>query len=115
MQLVSRFTNGLREQIKDELSLHTVWTLSEAVNLALKVEAKQAKQATRTSFQRKTYIESSQMKTNTPSFSQHPNSQPRPPKPNESQYTNVGPSRQPMKTTPQYTTAPQNPNANKVL
>lgn len=57
IRLVSRFLNGLKDQIRDKLSLHTLWTLSEVVNLALKVETKLARQNTRPSYQRRFYNE----------------------------------------------------------
>lgn len=46
VQLVSHFLNGLKDTIRDELDLHTIWTLFEVVDLAQKVEAKIARQAT---------------------------------------------------------------------
>lgn len=38
-QLVARYTGGLKEIIQDKLGLNSMWTLSQAVNFALKVEA----------------------------------------------------------------------------
>lgn len=63
IQLVSKYINGLRDQIKDELSLRTVWTLSNVVNLALKVEIKQTKQFQKPTYSKKTYIETQHSKT----------------------------------------------------
>lgn len=37
-QQVARFVGGLRLEIQDKVSLHTVSTLSKAVNLALKID-----------------------------------------------------------------------------
>ncbi|KAG7961926.1 hypothetical protein I3843_09G040300 [Carya illinoinensis] len=37
-QQVARYIGGLRVAIQDKVTLHTVWTLSEAVNLAMKIE-----------------------------------------------------------------------------
>lgn len=41
VHLVSRYTNGLKEQIKDEISLYVI----KNFNLALKLELKHNKQA----------------------------------------------------------------------
>ncbi|CAM8953952.1 unnamed protein product [Rhodiola kirilowii] len=41
-QLVARYLNGLRPPIQDRI-LHTIWTLDEAVRIALKVEAQLAR------------------------------------------------------------------------
>ncbi|PKU80123.1 hypothetical protein MA16_Dca024582 [Dendrobium catenatum] len=37
-QLVARYIGGLKESIQDKLELNTVWTMPQAVNLAMKVE-----------------------------------------------------------------------------
>ncbi|PKU66437.1 hypothetical protein MA16_Dca009680 [Dendrobium catenatum] len=38
VQLVARYIGGLRESIQDKLEMNSVWTLSQAVNYALKAE-----------------------------------------------------------------------------
>lgn len=63
IQLVSRYINGLHDHIKDDLSLHIVWTLSDTVNLALKVKTKQTKQFQKPTYFRKTYIKTQHSKT----------------------------------------------------
>ncbi|XP_020679468.2 uncharacterized protein LOC110097438 [Dendrobium catenatum] len=42
-QLVARYVGGLKEAIQDKLELNTVWSLSQAVNYALKVEVQLAR------------------------------------------------------------------------
>ncbi|KAI0495171.1 hypothetical protein KFK09_025321 [Dendrobium nobile] len=42
-QLVARYVGGLKEAIQDKLELNTVWSLSQAVNYALKVEMQMAR------------------------------------------------------------------------
>jgi hypothetical protein len=42
-QQVARYVGGLRMAIQDQVSLHTVWNLSEAVNLAMKIESQMAR------------------------------------------------------------------------
>ncbi|KAI0514129.1 hypothetical protein KFK09_010163 [Dendrobium nobile] len=42
-QLVARYVGGLKEAIQDKLELNTVWSLSQAVNYALKVEIQQSR------------------------------------------------------------------------
>jgi hypothetical protein len=37
-QQVARYIDGLRLPIQDQVSLHTVWNLSEAIKLAMKIE-----------------------------------------------------------------------------
>lgn len=34
VQIVSRFLGELKESIKDAFSLHIIWTLTDAINLA---------------------------------------------------------------------------------
>ncbi|XP_028552635.1 uncharacterized protein LOC110101527 [Dendrobium catenatum] len=43
-QLVARYVEGLKEAIQDKLELSTVWSLSQAVNYALKEEMQLARQ-----------------------------------------------------------------------
>jgi hypothetical protein len=38
-QQVAWYIGGLRMAIQDQVPLHTVWTLSEAMNLARKIES----------------------------------------------------------------------------
>ncbi|PKU79630.1 putative mitochondrial protein [Dendrobium catenatum] len=38
-QLVARFVGGLREQLQEKLEMNSIWSLSQAVNFALKAEA----------------------------------------------------------------------------
>ncbi|XP_020691321.2 uncharacterized protein LOC110105961 [Dendrobium catenatum] len=45
VQLVARYIGGLKELIQDKLELNSVWTLSQAVNFALKVEMQLARQS----------------------------------------------------------------------
>lgn len=61
-QIVSRFINCLREQIKNELSFHTTWNLSDVINLALKVKPRHSKQQHWTVSFKKTYSNSTQPK-----------------------------------------------------
>ncbi|CAL9163076.1 unnamed protein product [Musa hybrid cultivar] len=42
-QLVARYVNGLRIMIRDEVEMQRLWRLSDAYQLALKVEAKIAR------------------------------------------------------------------------
>ncbi|XP_020690236.1 uncharacterized protein LOC110105185 [Dendrobium catenatum] len=44
-QLVARYTGGLREAVQDKLQLNSLWTLSQAVNFALKAELQLSKQS----------------------------------------------------------------------
>ena len=37
-QQVARYIGGLKEHIQDEMAKTTIWSLSEAVNLAYKIE-----------------------------------------------------------------------------
>jgi hypothetical protein len=46
-QQVARYIGGLHLAIQDQVSLHTVWTLSEAVNLAMKIESQMARHSGR--------------------------------------------------------------------
>jgi hypothetical protein len=46
-QQVARSVDGLRLNIQDQVTLHIVWTLSKAVNLAMKIEMQMARQPTR--------------------------------------------------------------------
>jgi hypothetical protein len=46
-QQVARYIGGLRMAIQDQVSLHTVWTLSEALNLAMKIESQMARHSGR--------------------------------------------------------------------
>ncbi|XP_041004080.1 uncharacterized protein LOC121249434 [Juglans microcarpa x Juglans regia] len=42
-QQIARYTGGLRMAIQDKVALHTAWSLSEAVNLAMKIEMQLAR------------------------------------------------------------------------
>lgn len=44
---MARYLGGLRETIQDHLDLKTIWTLSEAVDLAYKVETRLNRQTPR--------------------------------------------------------------------
>ncbi|XP_040994264.1 uncharacterized protein LOC121240799 [Juglans microcarpa x Juglans regia] len=46
-QQVARYIGGLRVAIQDKVTLHAVWTLSEAVNLAMKIESQLSRPPTR--------------------------------------------------------------------
>ncbi|XP_028551234.1 uncharacterized protein LOC110091993 [Dendrobium catenatum] len=43
-QLVARYIGGLKENLQDKLELNSVWSLSQAVNFALKAEAQSQRQ-----------------------------------------------------------------------
>ncbi|XP_035548652.1 uncharacterized protein LOC118349183 [Juglans regia] len=47
-QQVARYIGGLRVAIQDKVTLHTVWTLSKAVNLVIKIESQLSRPPTRT-------------------------------------------------------------------
>ncbi|PKU85169.1 RNA-directed DNA polymerase [Dendrobium catenatum] len=51
-QLVARYTSGLREVIQDKLELNSVWTLSQAINFALKAEVQLSRQPRSTNYRR---------------------------------------------------------------
>ncbi|KAI0500296.1 hypothetical protein KFK09_018508 [Dendrobium nobile] len=44
-QLVARYIGGLKDPIQDKLELNSVWTLSQAVNFALKAETQMSRHA----------------------------------------------------------------------
>lgn len=50
-QQIASYMGGLRIAIQDKVSLHAVWTLSKAVNLAVKIEMQLARPPLRTSNQ----------------------------------------------------------------
>ncbi|XP_057473975.1 uncharacterized protein LOC130762303 [Actinidia eriantha] len=52
-QQISRFINGLRVAIRDQVSLHTLYSLNKAVTLAKKVESQQNRTNTRPQFSNK--------------------------------------------------------------
>ncbi|GFY86852.1 transducin/WD40 repeat-like superfamily protein [Actinidia rufa] len=52
-QQIARFVNGLRVAIRDQVSLHTLYSLNEAVTLAKKVESQQNRTNTRSQFSTK--------------------------------------------------------------
>ncbi|PKU88156.1 hypothetical protein MA16_Dca014590 [Dendrobium catenatum] len=56
-QLVARYTGGLRESIQEKLELNSVWTLSQAMNFALKAET-QLSRHYRSQLARRSYGES---------------------------------------------------------
>lgn len=47
-QQVARYIGGLSIAIQDKVTLHTVWTLSEVVNLAMKIESQLSRPPTKT-------------------------------------------------------------------
>ncbi|KAI0527329.1 hypothetical protein KFK09_002929 [Dendrobium nobile] len=53
-QLVARYIGGLKETIQDKLELNSVWSLSQAVNYALKVEMQLQRHSRPTSSRRNT-------------------------------------------------------------
>jgi len=53
-QQVAQYIGGLRMAMQDQVSLHTVWTLSEAVNLAMKIESQMARHSGRSQAFRQT-------------------------------------------------------------
>ncbi|KAI0529675.1 hypothetical protein KFK09_002229 [Dendrobium nobile] len=55
-QLVARYIGGLKDNIQDKLELNSVWSLSQAVNFAIKAEMQQARQ-NRSSSHRRTMID----------------------------------------------------------
>ena len=113
IQLVSRFLSGLRESIRDELMLHTIWNLTEAVNLALKVETKLAKQSTKNQYQRRAYTENITTKSyssmSSPQAIQTQNPT-RFQKPMENVYPNTNSTKLPVKTTQAHPPNQQPPN-----
>ncbi|XP_057469681.1 uncharacterized protein LOC130758770 [Actinidia eriantha] len=52
-QQIARFVNGLRVAIRDQVSLHTLYSLNEAVTLAKKVESQQNRTNTRPQYSNK--------------------------------------------------------------
>ncbi|XP_028556143.1 uncharacterized protein LOC114581024 [Dendrobium catenatum] len=51
-QLVARYIGGLKESIQDKLELNAVWSLSQAINYALKIELQTKRQASVRSYRR---------------------------------------------------------------
>ncbi|KAI0507593.1 hypothetical protein KFK09_013719 [Dendrobium nobile] len=66
-QLVARYIGGLKESIQEKLELNSVWSLSQAVNFALKAES-QLQRHYRTSLPRRSFVDSTAgpSKTGTP-------------------------------------------------
>ncbi|XP_028549168.1 uncharacterized protein LOC110102806 [Dendrobium catenatum] len=67
-QLVARYIGGLKDPIQDKLELNSVWSLSQAVNFALKAESQMQRQAKSYSHRRQSQPENSAefSKNNTP-------------------------------------------------
>ena len=63
-QQVSRYLGELKDTIHDQLALQSIWKLSEAVNLAYRVEGNLARNTQRPPYVRKTTFESSVDKPN---------------------------------------------------
>lgn len=53
VQRVSKFLSGLKDTIRDELSMNTIWTMHDAINLAKKAKTKLVKQQSRVNYQRR--------------------------------------------------------------
>lgn len=64
IQFVSQLMNGLKDTIRDELVLHNIQSLLEAIELATKVETKLQRQASQSQFQRRAYSKPIPNKTN---------------------------------------------------
>ncbi|PKU73240.1 RNA-directed DNA polymerase [Dendrobium catenatum] len=58
-QLVARYIGGLKEGIQDKLEMSSVWSLSEAVNFALKAELQLGRQQ-RSNIHRRSFVEGGQ-------------------------------------------------------
>lgn len=56
-QQVARYVSGLKEPIQDHLALKSIWTLSDAVNLAYRAELQLAKSTNRQSHGRRIGID----------------------------------------------------------
>ncbi|KAG8383197.1 hypothetical protein BUALT_Bualt05G0159500 [Buddleja alternifolia] len=72
-QQVARFIGGLRMNIQDQMALHNVWTLDEAVNLAQKIENQFSRQPIRTQPNR--FNPETSQKNPTPTPPQNPRNQ----------------------------------------
>ncbi|PKU79208.1 RNA-directed DNA polymerase [Dendrobium catenatum] len=57
-QLVARYIGGLKENLQDKLELNSIWSLSQAVNFALKAES-QLQRHYRSTTNRRTFMEGS--------------------------------------------------------
>ncbi|XP_020692917.1 uncharacterized protein LOC110107098 [Dendrobium catenatum] len=66
-QLVAQYTGGLKESLQDKLQLNSLWTLSQAVNFALKAELQLSKQSKNYSSRRQFAENSSEPRNYTPS------------------------------------------------
>ena len=45
--------SGLKDSIRDELTMNTIWTMNYAINLAKKAENKLSKKYTKANYQRR--------------------------------------------------------------